>query len=107
MYTVLNTMIWLVMWVSGGRIEPREYDLKEYWTWRPAGEKPWLIRTFTKGRVWKDRRNSRINDGGLVLEGDNESTFAMRAPRAGSASSGSEKGVESLSTPPRVMVRQE
>jgi len=105
-YTILNSLIWLVIFVSGGRIEPREYDLKEYWTWRPAGEKPWLIRTFTKGRVWENRRKSRDDDG-VVLEGDNESTFAMRATRAGSATSGSEKGADSLSTPPRAVIRQE
>lgn len=104
-YTILNGLIWVVIWVSGGRIEPREYDLKEYWTWRPAGEKPWVVRAFTKGNMWENRRKPRGDDG-IVLEDDNESTFAMRDTR-GSATSGSEKSAETLSTPARVMVRPE
>ena len=102
MYTSLNTMIWIIMWISGGRIEPRDYDLKEYWTWKPAGKKPWLFRLFTKGRFWKDQRNMSTQDD-LALDGDNESTFPMHEQRLGSASSTEEKGVEHLSTPPRVM----
>lgn len=43
-YAVLNGLIGIVVYVSGGRVEPAEYDLKEYWTWKTAGRAPWFIR---------------------------------------------------------------
>ncbi|KAF6842532.1 permease [Colletotrichum musicola] len=43
-YTVLNGLIALTVWLSGGRLEPREYDLKEYWSWKGSGKKPWFVR---------------------------------------------------------------
>ncbi|KLU91430.1 inner membrane protein yieG [Magnaporthiopsis poae ATCC 64411] len=55
-YTVLNSLIWLVIFISRGELEPKDYGLKEYWTWRPAGRKPWLIRLFTKGQYWAEER---------------------------------------------------
>lgn len=62
-YTALNGMIWAVMFLSRGAYEPKDYHRREYWTWKPAGEKPWLFRVFTKGRVWEDeRRKKRRSD---------------------------------------------
>lgn len=55
-YTVLNSLIWLVIFISRGELEPKDYGLKEYWTWRPAGRKPWLVRLFTKGQYWAEER---------------------------------------------------
>lgn len=52
-------MIWAVMVLSGGAYEPRDYHRREYWTWRPAGEKPWIFRVFTKGRFWEDERQRK------------------------------------------------
>jgi len=95
-----------VIWATGGRVEPREYDLKEYWTWRPAGKKPWVLRAISKGRVWDDRRG-RERDAESVLGGDTESTFQMHATRLGSSASSEEKGVGSVSTPPRVIIRRD
>ncbi|UKZ83726.1 hypothetical protein TrVFT333_011535 [Trichoderma virens FT-333] len=48
-YTTLNGLIGLVVFLSGNRIEPREYDLKEYWTWRGSGRAPWFVRAMRKG----------------------------------------------------------
>ncbi len=45
-YAMLNGLVGVVVWCSGGRIEPREYDLKEYWTWRGGGRAPWLVRAI-------------------------------------------------------------
>lgn len=45
-YTVLNGLIGLVVLISGGRLEPREYDLKEYWTWKTQGQPPWFVRAI-------------------------------------------------------------
>lgn len=52
-------MIWAVMVLSRGAIEPKDYYRREYWTWKPAGEKPWIFRVFTKGRFWEDERLQR------------------------------------------------
>ncbi|KAL8300676.1 hypothetical protein RB593_010151 [Gaeumannomyces tritici] len=62
-YTVLNSLIWLVIFVSRGELEPKDYGRKEYWTWRPAGRKPWLIRLFTKGQYWAEERLHSKRDG--------------------------------------------
>lgn len=48
-YTTLNGLIGLVVFLSGHRIEPREYDLKEYWTWRGTGRAPWFVRAMRRG----------------------------------------------------------
>lgn len=58
-YTALNGMIWAVMFLSRGAYEPKDYHRREYWTWKPAGEKPWIFRVFTKGRVWEDERRKK------------------------------------------------
>ncbi|KAM7208815.1 Ubiquitin carboxyl-terminal hydrolase, family 1 domain containing protein [Naviculisporaceae sp. PSN 640] len=59
-YTVLNTMIWVVIKVSGETILPNEYDQKEYWTWKPVGKKPWIFRIFSANRVWGSHDDSEI-----------------------------------------------
>ncbi len=43
------------MKLTGERVVPNDYELKEYWTWKPAGEKPWIIRVFSRGRIWEDK----------------------------------------------------
>lgn len=59
MYAALNGMIWAVMLLSHGAYEPKDYHRREYWTWKPAGEKPWIFRMFTKGRFWEDERRKK------------------------------------------------
>lgn len=49
-YAVLNGLIGAVVWISGGRYEPREYDLKEYWTWKGTGQPPWFVRAIRQRR---------------------------------------------------------
>ncbi|KAH7129017.1 permease [Dactylonectria macrodidyma] len=46
LYTVINGLIALTVWASGGRLEPQEYDMKEYWTWRGFGRRPWFVRAL-------------------------------------------------------------
>ena len=41
-------------------MEPREYDLKEYWTWKGPGQKPWFVRAIDRRKV---RRESREDTG--------------------------------------------
>jgi AGZA family xanthine/uracil permease-like MFS transporter len=45
-YAVLNGLIALTVRLSGGRIEPSEYDFKEHWSWKGSGKKPWLVRAL-------------------------------------------------------------
>lgn len=49
-YTILNALIGLVVFLSNNRIEPREYDLKEYWTWKGSGRPPWFVRAMRRDR---------------------------------------------------------
>ncbi|KAF4980625.1 hypothetical protein FDECE_17841 [Fusarium decemcellulare] len=49
-YTVLNGLIGILVFISGGYLEPREYDLKEYWTWKGSGRAPWFVRAMRRGR---------------------------------------------------------
>jgi len=71
-YAVLNGLIGLVVWASGGKLEPREYDLKEYWTWRGQGRLPWFVRAIQNGGQWwkhDDRKES------VHLADENDSSF--------------------------------
>lgn len=79
MYTALNGMIWAVMTLSRGGLEPKDYQYKEYWTWKPAGEKPWIVRVFSKGRFWEDerrRQQQRSGAGGSGVK-EHQDEFAI------------------------------
>ncbi|EEY23266.1 inner membrane protein yieG [Verticillium alfalfae VaMs.102] len=45
-YAVLNGLIALTVYISGRRLEPRDYDSKEYWSWKGygMGKPPWFVR---------------------------------------------------------------
>ncbi|KAF4964825.1 hypothetical protein FSARC_7287 [Fusarium sarcochroum] len=47
-YAVLNGLVGIVVFASGGYLEPREYDLKEYWTWKGSGRAPWFVRAIRR-----------------------------------------------------------
>lgn len=68
-------MIWAVMVVSRGALEPKDYQFREYWTWKPAGEKPWIVRVFSKGKIWEDERKKRRRSGQESIKHHDE--FAM------------------------------
>lgn len=44
LYAAINGLVGLTVRITGGRLEPQGYDLKEYWTWKGPGRKPWFIR---------------------------------------------------------------
>ena len=104
-YIVLNSLIWAVMRVTGGSVEPREYDLKEYWTWKPAGKKPAAFRLFTRDSYWGDKESLHEDDDGFIFPDENhgQPLHDMRG-----TSSTMEKGPGSVSsaleTPPRAVV---
>jgi AGZA family xanthine/uracil permease-like MFS transporter len=58
-YTVLNGIIGLIVFLSAGYFEPREYDLKEYWTWKGSGRPPWFVRALRR------RRNRQGPEAGI------------------------------------------
>ncbi|KAM6516039.1 hypothetical protein FALCPG4_014225 [Fusarium falciforme] len=61
-YTVLNGLIAIVVFLSRGQLEPREYDLKEYWTWKGSGRAPWFVRAIRR-RVSDDDGDDDDDDG--------------------------------------------
>ncbi|KAH8888792.1 hypothetical protein GQ53DRAFT_783495 [Thozetella sp. PMI_491] len=74
-YAGLNVVVWIIMKVTGERIVPKDYELKEYWTWKPAGEKPWIIRVFSKTRIWEERSQLRKHAGFPTTNGDCNSSI--------------------------------
>lgn len=61
-------MIWFITFCSRGTLKPRDHDLKEYWTWKPAGptdQQPWALRVLHSARFWRggdDRRRRSDTD---------------------------------------------
>ncbi|KAI5460805.1 permease [Mariannaea sp. PMI_226] len=68
-YAVLNGLVSITVRLSGGRIEPSEYDFKEHWSWKAPGKKPWFVRAakrhmFTQKEDDKSStRSLRTSDG--------------------------------------------
>ncbi len=63
------------MKVTGERIVPKDYQVKEYWTWKPAGEKPWIVRVFSKSRIWEDKGPLKNHAGFPTTNGDCDSSI--------------------------------
>ncbi|EFX01118.1 purine transporter [Grosmannia clavigera kw1407] len=74
-YIILNSLIWVVIRLTGGAIEPREYDLKEYWTWKPAGKKPTAFRLFSRRSYWGGKESIRGDNESAFPGGDNEESL--------------------------------
>ncbi|KAK4148233.1 permease family-domain-containing protein [Dichotomopilus funicola] len=58
-YVVINGAIYVIVRLSGNTIVPQNYELKEYWTWRPPGERPWIVRVSMWGIDWVRHRRDR------------------------------------------------
>ncbi|KAF4984572.1 hypothetical protein FZEAL_248 [Fusarium zealandicum] len=83
LYACINGLIALTVRLSGGRLEPQEYDLKEYWTWRGPGRKPWFVRAARNMNFSGKRDNgSSTNDFGINRDSD---TFACEMVRVASS----------------------
>ncbi|CAK7270011.1 hypothetical protein SEPCBS57363_003889 [Sporothrix epigloea] len=96
-YIALNSLIWIVIRVTGGTIEPREYDLKEYWTWKPAGKKPAVFRLFARDSYWGDKESLHEDDDAFIFPGSSNAQ-PLDNLRGMSASSTSEAGLPEKST---------
>ncbi|KAG6069161.1 hypothetical protein E4U32_004024 [Claviceps aff. humidiphila group G2b] len=75
-YTVLNGLVGILVYVSGGRFEPREYDLKEYWTWKGTGRRPWFVRAIRAKR--SDRHVDHVAEDSDDRGNGNESILMTR-----------------------------
>ncbi|KAF2762052.1 hypothetical protein EJ05DRAFT_434150 [Pseudovirgaria hyperparasitica] len=49
-YATLNSLIWFTALITGDRIVPRDEDQKEYWTWKPKGNLPFIFRLAKKAK---------------------------------------------------------
>ena len=104
-------MIGLVTWLSRGSLRPKDYEQKEYWTWRPAGEKPIIIRFFSRRGRWgpdDDDDNPQdddevptsvpaAKDAHLGLDGS-ESTASLGRASAPGGGGGGGGGVRSVAS---------
>jgi AGZA family xanthine/uracil permease-like MFS transporter len=97
-YAGLNLMIGLVMWISRGSLVPKDYDQKQYWTWKPPGEKPFILRIFSRRRHWGD---SQADHGSIRKEavvGGHSMDGASAASRRGSHPARSVGGSRSVAS---------
>ena len=56
-YTILNTGAWLIMKASRGRIQPYDYDQKDYWTYKVRGGLlPGWLKRLCRGKkdFWRE-----------------------------------------------------
>lgn len=63
-YVVINTLIWLIRVVSGGRLEAADWETAEPWTWNPqGGTPPWFVRAVKNhGRFWAAPEKAESQD---------------------------------------------
>ncbi|KAK6208782.1 mfs agza xanthine uracil permease [Colletotrichum tabaci] len=64
-YILINTLIWVIEKVSGGRIVPRNKHEKDPWTWRiPGGILPPWVRRLFKGKkdFWRAVENTSASN---------------------------------------------
>jgi len=80
-------MIGFTMWVSRGSLVPKDYDQKEYWTWKPAGEKPVILRIFSRRRRWGDGQEGDdldhtviSKDAHISLDGESAASLRTSGP---------------------------
>ena len=91
---MINTVVWIVEWCTGGKIKPAEKEYKDPWTYKIEGGilPPWLTRA-AKGkkdfwRPYEDPEHHAESSTGITLEGK-QATDASGMPvyREGSSSS--------------------
>ncbi|KAJ4302113.1 hypothetical protein N0V88_002249 [Collariella sp. IMI 366227] len=69
-YTAINGTIWICIKISRERYAPENYDLKEYWTWKPPGAKPWILRKGVE--LFNRMRNKKQQEGTASLNTSDE-----------------------------------
>lgn len=73
---MLNGLIAFTVWISGGRLEPREYDMKEYWSWKGSGKSPWFVRAVRqKGCFGVKPDPDQSSKRSFTMNEETESTY--------------------------------
>lgn len=74
-YIIINTTVWILEKVSGGRIVPKDKDLKDHWTYKLEGGllPPWVTRA-AKGKkdFWRPYDDEEHYATGRVVEGNEQ-----------------------------------
>jgi len=77
-YIVINTLVWIIEKVSGGRIVPKDKDLKDHWTYKIEGGllPPWVKRA-AKGKkdFWRPYDDEEHHATGRVVDGSEQRTM--------------------------------
>lgn len=62
-YAALNLTAWAVKVLTGGRVEPADYHLKEYWSLRNEDRnvQPWFVRAVKGEKFWE--KQSQYDSG--------------------------------------------
>jgi AGZA family xanthine/uracil permease-like MFS transporter len=94
-YTIINGAIWVVVKVSQNKLIPENYDLKEYWSWRPPGERPWIVRAVLRFIYWTRHRKDRSASFSLSSNDDVVTSDQYRSDTAS-------KGAADIQDMPRV-----
>jgi len=75
-YIFINTTIWLIEKVSGGRIKPADKHLKDPWTYKlPGGVLPPWVKRAAHGKkdFWKPHDEEAGNPTGRTIDGESNS----------------------------------
>ncbi|AEO56776.1 hypothetical protein MYCTH_100401 [Thermothelomyces thermophilus ATCC 42464] len=97
-YVVINGIISIVVKVSRQTIVPENYELKEYWSWRFPGEKPWIAGAVLRCINWIKRREDRR--ASFALDSRDESAHAEQyRSDTGSKAAADVREMPSITTP--------
>jgi len=75
-YIFINTTVWLIEKVSGGRIKPADKHLKDPWTYKlPGGVLPPWVKRAAHGKkdFWKPHDEEAGNPTGRTIDGESNS----------------------------------
>jgi len=102
-YTILNSGAWIMMKLSGGRIVPHDYEMKDYWTYKVRGGLlPAWLRRLARGKkdFWRDYDwDAQMEGDGHLTSRDSASVGGMGWLKRSSAreSKGATEGVSPIS----------
>ncbi|KAL2131862.1 hypothetical protein VTI74DRAFT_4495 [Chaetomium olivicolor] len=99
-YTMINVPIWIVLKISGEHTAPQDYDLKEWWSIKPPGTKPWIVRKIMKFWDRAKKRNQQQGTASLNPGDQYANSYHMRDDAASSAApKRPESGVHAVRVP--------
>lgn len=98
-YILINTIVWILEKVSGGKIKPEDKDLKDPWTYKIEGGllPPWVTRAARgKKDFWKpyDDEEHNVAPVGTTYEGKGESDVGVLEGRGSSSSNNESREIK-------------